>query len=178
MKARVKRFAIGLGMALASAASLVGAQPASRLVLESEGRLAAASLGEVARRAQGLYVLKSSFSGLSETLIARSGAAPAGLIKWGQLRNPAGEGFLTISPLTLPGRGEMTSAGIQAPFVRKELCRPFLEEMFMIPDIAGAMVSEEMFWSRGGAGFDEIKLAQTCERMEKAGIVMIIHLKR
>lgn len=153
------------------------AQIQSRLASESQGRQGAASLAEIARKAKGLYALKPSFAGLSEAELARSGAAPAALVKWGQLRNPVGEGFLTTRALSLSGRVELSSAEIIVPMVEAPFCRAFLAEALMTPEFAGASVGSAGAMSPMAALAAPESLEARCALMASSGIRLLIHLR-
>lgn len=163
-------------LALALAASPVFAQLEPRLALESQGRQGAEALREIARQARALYAPRGDFSGVNESSLARSGAAPARWIKWGQIMNPAGEGFLTVRPFTLPGRPPLSSAEMIIPFVSPQACRPFLAELALSPEIAGVYPGEALMALPLSGPLTESELEGVCDQMAKRGARLIVPL--
>lgn len=156
---------------------LAQTEASSRLAAPSSGRQAAASLAELARGARGLYAQKRSFEGMDEAILARSGAAPAGLVKWGQLRNPAGEGFLSVRPVSLPNRAPWSSAEIVVPMIERRLCVAFLTELAMSPEFAAIAGAAQRLEPISTAGAGERGLEGSCEELSFAGARLLIHLR-
>lgn len=149
------------------------AQIKPRLIADPIGRVGAERLQELIRRTQGLYGFQKSFEGVSETQLIKAGAAPSSLIKWGQIKNPVGEGFLTIKAITLNDKEKLGALEVWVPTVPMASCSAFLGEVFMIPDVTEIQVGDKMPRLPSGAQLSEKQFHEVCSYLEKDGARLV-----
>lgn len=160
---------------------LASSQITPRFIKDPMAKTGTQNLHELIRRTLGLYNLRPNFEGLSETELVKASVVPSGLLKWGQIKNPVGEGFLSVSALSLPDKEKEAPdmlMDIWMPFVPLKECLVTLAEVSMMPEVSEIQVGQRMPRFPNGVNFNEKQLQEVCSYLDKEGLHVISRFPR